>query len=90
MLRVACGGCGGARGQAVSLLPGGREGNIPKVMKVCVCVCVCVLVGIVREAKNGIKCTYALWYPEIGAVSGVGSSGGMCSGMLDSGFVWHI
>ena len=23
-----CGGCGGARGQVVSLLPGGREGNI--------------------------------------------------------------
>ena len=38
LLRVACGGCGGARGQAVSLLPGGREGNISKVMKVCVCV----------------------------------------------------
>ena len=30
-----------------------------------------------------------LWYPEMGAVTGVGSSGGMCSGMLDSGFVWH-
>jgi hypothetical protein len=39
--------------------------------------------GMVGEAKYGIKCTYTFVRSGIGAVSGVGSSGGMCSGISE-------
>jgi hypothetical protein len=58
------------------LLPGVREGNIPKVMKVC-------FGGCGWGGENGIKCTYTFVRSGIGAVSGVGSSGGMRSGISE-------
>jgi hypothetical protein len=35
--------------------------------------------GMVGESKNGLKCTYTFVRSGTGAVSGVGSSNGMCS-----------
>jgi hypothetical protein len=82
LVRVACVmGVAMREDQVVCCCLRVEKENISKVMKVCVCVC--VLVGVVGEAKIGTKCTYTFVRPGIGAVSGVGSSGVMCSGISE-------